>query len=231
MALQLWDWLDFDSFWAARLPPSRKGTCWLNVLKTLVCYRLLSPGSEWRLHRKGFDDSAMADLLGETFAVAAKNTLYRCHDIDDQLGRGTITRDRLLMKLGAAKKDAGGLYSVMEVQVPKADEKLTGFRWRLKRDKLRTVWLREGRYLLRTNQLDADEVDLWEQYIGPVRKPPAIRPLMFKIPSNGERWVSIRTFRRTAAGWSLPPIEAAWRRCMMWSSDERHFPRRPQTAT
>ena len=80
MALELWDWLDFDSFWATRLPPSRKGTCWLNVLKTLVCYRLLSPGSEWRLHRKWFDDSAMADLLGETFAIAAKNTLYRCHD-------------------------------------------------------------------------------------------------------------------------------------------------------
>ena len=38
------------------------------------------PGSEWRLHRKRFDDSAMADLLGESFAIAVKKHLYRCHD-------------------------------------------------------------------------------------------------------------------------------------------------------
>jgi hypothetical protein len=28
-----------------------KGTRWLNVLKLLVCQRLLAPGSEWRSHR------------------------------------------------------------------------------------------------------------------------------------------------------------------------------------
>ena len=69
-----------DEFWATRLPPSRKGTPWLHVLQTLVAYRLIDPGSEWRLHRHWFDVSAMADLLGGDFTLAQKNTLYRCLD-------------------------------------------------------------------------------------------------------------------------------------------------------
>jgi transposase len=50
------------------------------VLKTLVAYRLIDPGSEWRLHRVWFERSAMADLLDTDFRVAAKDTLYRCLD-------------------------------------------------------------------------------------------------------------------------------------------------------
>ena len=80
LALELWNHLEMDAFWAPRLPDSRKGTGWLNVLKTLVSYRLLDPGSEWRLHRDWFKNSAMADLLGEDHALAAKDTLYRCLD-------------------------------------------------------------------------------------------------------------------------------------------------------
>lgn len=80
LAMELWSQLELDSFWEARLPDSRKGTGWLNVLKTLVAYRLLDPGSEWRLHRDWFKGSAMADLLDEDDSVAAKNTLYRCLD-------------------------------------------------------------------------------------------------------------------------------------------------------
>jgi transposase len=80
LALELWGQLELDAFWAARLPPSREGTRWLSVLKVLTCYRLIDPGSEWRLHRCWFDHSAMGDLLGEDFGVAGKDTLYRCLD-------------------------------------------------------------------------------------------------------------------------------------------------------
>ena len=45
-----------------------------------VAYRLIDPGSEWKLHRQWFDASAMADLLDSDFALAEKNTLYRCLD-------------------------------------------------------------------------------------------------------------------------------------------------------
>jgi transposase len=80
LACELWDQLGLDGFWEPRLPASRKGTQWRQVLQTLVSYRLIDPGSEWRLHRYWFDHSAMADLLGEDFRIAQKDTLYRCHD-------------------------------------------------------------------------------------------------------------------------------------------------------
>lgn len=80
LALDLWDQLWLDDFWSEKLPPSRKGTNWLNVFKTLVCYRLIDPGSEWRLHREWFNRSAMGDLLGEDFGLAQKDKLYRVLD-------------------------------------------------------------------------------------------------------------------------------------------------------
>lgn len=80
LAAALWDQLQLDGFWSARLKPSRKGTRWLNVLKTLVFYRLLDPGSEWRLHRQWFEASAMADVLGEDVGLVQIDKLYRCLD-------------------------------------------------------------------------------------------------------------------------------------------------------
>ena len=80
LAMVLWDQLRLDEFWAKALPPSREGTNWLNILKTLASYQLISPGSEWRLHRQWFDESAMGDLLGEDAALVLPNNLYRCLD-------------------------------------------------------------------------------------------------------------------------------------------------------
>ncbi len=79
LALSVWDRLALDRFWGPRLPPSRQGTRWLDVLKVQVCYRLIDPGSDWRLHRHWYAQSAMRDLLG-TDPVLASNTLYRCLD-------------------------------------------------------------------------------------------------------------------------------------------------------
>ena len=80
LALKLWRELALDRFWAERLGPSRKGTRWHQVLLLLATYRLLAPGSEWRLHRQWFEGSAMADLLGEDVGLAEIHKLYRCHD-------------------------------------------------------------------------------------------------------------------------------------------------------
>jgi len=80
LALQLWQQLELDSFWRPKFARAQGNTPWLKVLKTLVAYRLIDPGSEWRLHRQWFDASAMADLLDSDFALAEKNTLYRCLD-------------------------------------------------------------------------------------------------------------------------------------------------------
>src|ERR1700747_3054460 len=80
LACQLYEQLELDRFWAARLPDSREGTRWRHILETLVCYRLIDPGSEWRLHRLWFEQSAMGDLLGGDAALVQPNTLYRCLD-------------------------------------------------------------------------------------------------------------------------------------------------------
>lgn len=80
LACELWEMLGLGRFWRDRLGVSGKGTRWCNVLQTLVSYRLIDPGSEWRLHRYWYDHSGMGDLLGEDFSIAEKDTLYRCHD-------------------------------------------------------------------------------------------------------------------------------------------------------
>ena len=80
LACELWDQLKLDEFWSSRLKTTRQGTRWLNVFKTLVSYRLIDPGSEWRLHRQWYEQSAIGDLLGEDFTVAQKDKLYRCLD-------------------------------------------------------------------------------------------------------------------------------------------------------
>jgi transposase len=80
LAGQLWRDLQLDRFWSERLPRGRKGTRWDQILQVLVSYRLISPGSEWKLHRDWFGRSAMADLLGADFGLAEAHKLYRCHD-------------------------------------------------------------------------------------------------------------------------------------------------------
>jgi hypothetical protein len=76
----LWRQLGLDAFWEGRLGEGREEVPWAKVLELLVVSRLVSPGSEFRLHRQGFDQSAMGDLLGTGFAVAEKDRLYRCLD-------------------------------------------------------------------------------------------------------------------------------------------------------
>ncbi|MGH7628347.1 MAG: IS1634 family transposase [Gemmatimonadales bacterium] len=80
LALTLWRELQLDRFWSQRLPASRKGTRWDQVLFVLVAYRLIAPGSEWRLHREWFARSALSDLLGADAGLSESHKLYRCHD-------------------------------------------------------------------------------------------------------------------------------------------------------
>ena len=80
LAGELWHQPRLVEFWRERLRPSREGTDWLDVLKILVSYRLIDPGSEWRLHREWYHRSAMRDLLGRTGDTLELQSLYRCLD-------------------------------------------------------------------------------------------------------------------------------------------------------
>lgn len=81
LADTLWRQLHLDGFFGEKLGRSREGTDWEKVLRVLVIYRLLSPGSEWRLHRQWFGTTAMSDLLDVDERAAQPATLYRCLDL------------------------------------------------------------------------------------------------------------------------------------------------------
>ncbi len=74
----------------------------------------------------------------------------------------TLTREELLMKLGAARGHGPAAWRLVEVAV--AEEDAT-FSYRLRRDKLRQTRRREGRYLLRTNLTETDPAKLWSFYL------------------------------------------------------------------
>jgi len=80
LACQLYEELGLDEFWAERLEPSRKGTRWDLIAEALSCYRLMEPGSEWRMHRHWYEKSAMVDLLGAGFELVEIHKLYECLD-------------------------------------------------------------------------------------------------------------------------------------------------------
>ncbi len=86
----------------------------------------------------------------------------------------TLSRQELLMKLGAARERAHTAWRLIVIDVAEKDPT---FRYRLDRDKLRQARRREGRYLLRTNLADDDPARLWSYYLQLVRIEEAFRNL------------------------------------------------------
>ena len=77
------------------------------------------------------------------------------------------TRDQLLLRLGAANKEAGRVWGLVKIRWPAADEAVDAstFGYELERDKLRQVRRREGRYLLRSNMRAVSPELVWENYL------------------------------------------------------------------
>ena len=92
-----------------------------------------------------------------------KNLWKRLKELQSQKN----TRDQLLLKIGAAKKEAGRTYSLVKINLPNPNEPVNDktFTFSLRKDKLRVVRRREGQYLLRSNLTSKDPAALWEQYI------------------------------------------------------------------
>ena len=80
LAQELWKTLKLDEFWKGCLGRSREGTDWARLLEVSVAYRLIQPGSEWRLHREWYDSTAMKDLLEGPFHWGGKDQLYQVLD-------------------------------------------------------------------------------------------------------------------------------------------------------
>ena len=73
-----------------------------------------------------------------------------------------ISREEMLMKLGAARSRAPGAWRLVDIEM---DTESAMFIYTLNRQKLRQVRRREGRYLLRTNLTENDPALLWQYYI------------------------------------------------------------------
>ncbi len=124
-------------------------------------------------------DAKLLDQAGELYILARsagraykersmrrrrlKKLLKRLHELQHQ----RLTRDELLIKLGAAKKEAGRAYALVDVPVPEKDQTVTpeSFTFALNRSKLRLARRREGHYLLRSNLSGEDPAQLWQYYI------------------------------------------------------------------
>ena len=91
-----------------------------------------------------------------------------------QLSAMTLTREALLMKLGAAKSKAPGAWRLIGIEV---DAQHARFCYQLDREKLRRVRRREGRYLLRTNLTESDPAKLWQFYLQLVEVEAAFKTL------------------------------------------------------
>ena len=95
---QLWQALRLDEFWAARLLPSRKGTRWDQVLFVLVAYRLLAPGSEWRLHRQWFERSALPICSAQMRGSPISHPLSMSRPVDRAQTRGVRSPDKSMAR-------------------------------------------------------------------------------------------------------------------------------------
>ncbi len=73
-----------------------------------------------------------------------------------------ISREEMLMKLGAARSRAPTAWRLVDIEM---DKESSMFIYTINRQKLRRVRRREGRYLLRTNLSENDPALLWQYYI------------------------------------------------------------------
>ena len=91
-----------------------------------------------------------------------------------QLAMMALSREELLMKLGAARAHAPAAWRLVGIAV--APEGVT-FTYHLDRNRLRRARRREGRYLLRTNLTEDDPAKLWNLYLLLVRVEEAFKNL------------------------------------------------------
>ena len=76
-------------------------------------------------------------------------------------------RDQLLLRIGAAKKEAGRAFGFVKIRVPLAQEPVTRetFHFQVEKSKLHKAQQRDGHYLLRSNLTAEDPAVLWTHYV------------------------------------------------------------------
>lgn len=81
--------------------------------------------------------------------------------------RSLPKRDQLLLRIGAAKTEAGRAFGFVKIQLPEAGQAVTreSFRFQVDKAKLAHAQRRDGHYLLRSNLTAEDPAVLWTRYV------------------------------------------------------------------
>jgi transposase len=81
--------------------------------------------------------------------------------------RSLPSRDQLLLRIGAAKKEAGRAFGFVKITVPSAHQAVTrkSFHFHVDKEKLQAAQQRDGHYLLRSNLTAEDPAVLWNRYV------------------------------------------------------------------
>src|SRR5215472_13402514 len=76
-------------------------------------------------------------------------------------------RDRWLLRIGAARKEAGRAFGFVKMQIPKPGEAVRRqtFSFQVDKAKLKAAEQRDGHYLLRSNLTGEDPAVLWKHYV------------------------------------------------------------------
>jgi hypothetical protein len=109
-----------------------------------------------------------------------------------QLSTMALSRQELLIKLGAARDQSRTAWRLVTIELAAQD---ATFSYRLDRNKLRQTRLREGRYLLRTNLVEEDPAKLWGHYLLLMAVEEAFKNLKsLPLRKQGAIWRSGRSF-------------------------------------
>lgn len=111
-------------------------------------------------------------------------------------------RDQLLLRIGAAKKEAGRSFGFVKLRLPKKDEEVTRhtFSFQVDKTKLKRAQQRDGHYLLRSNLTGEDPAVLWTRYVQltqiesvfrSLKSELGIRPIYHQLEHRGDAHVLI----------------------------------------
>lgn len=138
---------------------------------------------------KLFADQGELFVLAKSEGRRAKETAMRRRRLARLLGKLRVlrhscpSRDQLLLRIGAAKKEAGWAYSFVQLRLPKEGEPVTSqsFTFTLDKDRLRKSELQDGHYLLRSNLVAEDPAVLWGRYVQLTQIEAAVKSLKSEL--------------------------------------------------
>ena len=127
----------------------------------------VSPSLSARFTNASFESTSCGDGRQAKEIAIRRKRLVRLLVKLRKMRRSLPGRDQLLLRIGAAKKEAGRSFGFVKMTLPKAGQAVTRatFSFKVDKVKLRQAEQRDGHYLLRSNLTAEDPALLWTRYI------------------------------------------------------------------